>query len=287
MSVSIVILQYGKSEYTQQCLISLIENGLSSHVKNIYIIDNNSEDVSCVQSIEELRSLDDRIRIKINKKNLGFGLAHNKIIEEISDEFVLLINNDTLIIDDSIDRLISTCVENREKVATGVLLNKDFTLQPNTNGYFGFPAPVRRYFKKVSKEKRVVPYCNGALLWIKRSVFNEVGGFSPSYFMYNEDLDLMIKLNKKKYWVTQYLIFKIIHYGGTSGEELWNVNDKLKLQIMQGNKILKSHYSAIGLLFFDFTYLVSGSFKSLLCLVKLDIFLLRSVVKKMWWKVTL
>jgi GT2 family glycosyltransferase len=284
MSVSIIILQYGKPDYTKNCIISLLEKGLTSKVKNIYLIDNNSDDSNCIHAINNLKSLDNRIKVRINSKNLGFGLAHNEIIQDISDDYILLLNNDTLIIDNSINRFISICEKNKEKVATGVLLNKDLSLQPNTKGFFGFPAPIKKFFKKNAKNKRIVPYCNGALLWIDRRVFNEVGGFDPLLFMYNEDLDLMIKLNLKDYWVTQYLFCKIIHFGGTSAASLWNDGDKLKLQIRQGNKILRNYYSRKFIFIFNFLYSVSAIFKSFIYLIKLDMIAFKKTLCIYYWK---
>lgn len=246
-TISIIIVQYGKPEYTRQCVESMLAFGLPETVIRIYLVDNASPKAEDRGMLASLATRDARIKIVQNQTNLGFGKAHNEVLLQDKADYFLLINNDTKLFDESLTTLIGWSLKRSVVAATGILLNSDFTLQPSTRGFYGYPRPFYRLLwaigAKLAKSRTVrrVFSCNGALLLISSEVFRSIGGFSPEYFMYGEDFDLMLKLSRKNIPIYQNCRVRLIHFGGVSGGEIWSSGEKTKLQFQLCNRAIRNN----------------------------------------------
>lgn len=291
MSVSVIILQYGKSYLTEQCIQSLLKYKLDDCVRKIYLIDNNSPSVTDRELLLKLKNLDERIKIIFNDQNFGFGLAHNKISSLITEKYMLLINNDTFVIDDSINKFVNRVFDADVDVSTGVLLNDDLTLQANTTGFYFFPCPIKKisFFLKNRLNKNITyeVYCNGALLMMKTKIFKQLNGFDEKLFMYSEDLDLMIRINKAGYSVVKYSDIRLVHLGGVSSDQLWENEEKVRLQIHQGNSVLKKHHQLVTVYLFSVLYMMTKIPQIIYKLLKSQYKSIRFEVKKIYWKIVL
>jgi len=94
-TLSVIIVNYNGCKYLKDCLNSLYQhlNGISFE---IIIIDNNSQDESC----EYIKTNYPAIKLIESKINFGFGKGNNEAVKQSKGDYLLLINNDTIVLDD-------------------------------------------------------------------------------------------------------------------------------------------------------------------------------------------
>ncbi|MBL4605960.1 MAG: glycosyltransferase family 2 protein [Flavobacteriaceae bacterium] len=241
--LSIIIVNYNGKHYLKDCIDSIILH-CSSVSYEIIIIDNNSSD----GSQEYLQTTYPEITLISKTENVGFGKANNIGIQHSSGENILLLNNDTILLQN-----ISPIIEivKREDVgAVGVkMLNgkKEFT-----PSYGKFPTPLS--LLKLSnlnetrsdfvtgdfKEKEYkVDWISGAFMMMKRQDWDFVGGFDEDFFMYVEDVDLCKRLKNHKKQIIFYSKYSYIHFVG--------FNSKRELKLINGYKLYSAkHFNFVN-----------------------------------------
>lgn len=204
MDLSIIIVNWHSANYVEKCLTSIIANAHTLKYE-IIVVDNASYD-GCDKLIENSFP---EVRFIQAKKNDGFAKANNLGFQNSSGNNVLFLNPDTEIIGDAIRGMLTVIVTAPQTGLVGCkLLNTDMTLQ--TSCIQPFPTILNQIldsdllhsrFPKLSlwgptphlQDKSgvtEVQVVSGACILIKRSVFEEIGGFSSDYFMYTEDMGL-------------------------------------------------------------------------------------------------
>lgn len=191
----------------------------------VIIVDNDSRDGSAAYIKMELP---DAIVME-SEKNIGFGSANNLGVKKASGEYILLLNSDTLVTGNILEKFVSF-YSMHSHLKPGVVGSPLIDEAGNVIHSFGnFPFPLKRFtgscksnagtLKDVEKNyfaptKIVV----GADMFIKRSVFDEVGGFDENIFLYEEELELQYRVQQKGY--TQFVINEksIIHLEGQSSD---------------------------------------------------------------------
>lgn len=140
--------------------------------------------------------------------NLGFGGGNNWAAREARGELLLLLNDDVEVEAGWLDPLVQTLERHKRAAAVGSrILFPDGRVQEAGSVLFsdGTTAPVGRGLPAGSTEYgflRRVDYCSANSLLIRRSAFEEVGGFDPEYYpAYYEDTDLALALRRAGYWV--------------------------------------------------------------------------------------
>jgi len=259
-SVCLIVLQYNKLDLTRQCLLSIVEKEEGGPLVDRFILaDNASTEEGVAEQFSWAKSIISNIETVQFSENYGFADAHNRLIEGVNEDYVLLLNNDTLLVNDAITQILRCAFNDKVDVATGILYNQDGSVQPNTKGFYFFPEPLKRINIWIQKKFRTlvksnakscqfdpIVYANGAFLLIKTALFKKVGGFDKQYFMYTEDLDLMIKLNKIGATMRAYHAPKVVHLGGASSAQVWDEYEKVRFQISQGNRVIIGHYGKIA-----------------------------------------
>ncbi|HPT65984.1 MAG TPA: glycosyltransferase family 2 protein [Candidatus Woesebacteria bacterium] len=233
---SIIIINYNSSENTNNLLISIKKN-IYKYINEIIIIDNNSKD------IKKLNINDKKIRLIKNKKNFGFAKAVNQGINKSKNNLLILLNPDTTIINDSILTTISL-IENDKNI--GVIggkikyKNKDIFTANNVptffTGLFEFTNlkkifPNNKYTlnfwpeksKKIMKPINVYGVCGAYLIFKKYDKKGNINYFNEDYFLYLEDLDFCLKMRKKGYKVIFDPRSEILHLGGASSQNIYNM----------------------------------------------------------------
>lgn len=237
IELSIIIVSYNTKKMTLECLNS-IKNNTNNINYEIILVDNNSTD----GSVQELKKYHPEIIIIENKENKGFAIANNQGIDKAVGDYLLLLNSDTLIYDNSIKILIDIAkTKNWNEAIAPILLNKDRTLQKSFYSYpnvlkilgniTGLSAKIKKYLvgKKAKifggiltknpediKEEFLTGYVLFACVLINKKIVEKIGGLDEGMHFYHEDCEYgyRMKLNGIKQFVCPQA--KIIHLGGGS-----------------------------------------------------------------------
>ena len=205
--ISVSVVTYN-SENEIDILMSSLRNSNSFNEMEVYVVDNASKD-NTVKIIQEKYSWAKLIR---NKKNLGFGKAHNIIIKEINSKYHLIINPDVKIFNDTIEKSIAFMNNNPDVVLmTPFIMNIDGTQQflPKKNPSFkylfgGLLENKLKFCKKLREDYTMknenitsvidVDFCTGAFMFTRTEALKKLGGFDERYFLHFEDADLTREL---------------------------------------------------------------------------------------------
>jgi GT2 family glycosyltransferase len=224
LKLSVVILNYNVQYFLEQCVIS-VKRALEAVDSEIIVIDNNSSDGSC-EMME--RRFPEVILIK-NIKNLGFSKANNQAVRTAQGEYVCILNPDTAVSENTFIHSLAHAEKIDKLGALGVyLMDGTGSFLPESKR--NIPSPKTSLLKLMGFTKKSNYYANhvnedesgavdiqvGAFMLLKRSVYNEVGGFDEDYFMYGEDIDLSYKLLQAGYQNHYSGITEILHYKGES-----------------------------------------------------------------------
>jgi GT2 family glycosyltransferase len=220
--VSIVIPVYNKWEYTAACLRSLAETPCRTPFE-VIVVDDQSTD----ETAARLAAIDGLVYLR-NEKNLGFVGSSNRGAEQARGRLVVMLNNDTQVLDHWLDALVDTFERFPDTGLAGArLVYPDGTLQEaggivfrNGSGwnYGRGDDPERPEYRYV----REVDYCSGACIAIPTALFRELGGFDPHYApAYYEDTDLAFRVRDQGLRVRLQPAATIVHHEGvTSGTDL-------------------------------------------------------------------
>ncbi|MCA2005282.1 MAG: glycosyltransferase [Ignavibacterium sp.] len=229
--LSIIIVNYNVKEYLKNLLHS-IKKASQNLSTEIFVVDNASDD----GSVEMIREKFPEVKLIANEKNLGFGKANNLALKEANGKFLLLINPDTLVAEDTFSKLIEFFESHPDAGMVGCkILNPDGTLQLACRR--SFPGPWTSFTKVTGlsslfpKSKLFARYnltyldenqtyevdaISGSFMMMRKEVYDKVGGFDEQFFMYGEDLDLCYRIQKAGYKIYYVHSTQIIHYKGES-----------------------------------------------------------------------
>ncbi len=260
MELSIIIINYNVKEFLQN-LIHSLQKALSKITHEIIVVDNASDD----GSVEFIRDKFPQIHLIVNKTNVGFSKANNEALKISKGKFILLINPDTIVSEDTINRMIYFLNQNPDAGLAGCkILNPDGSLQLACRR--SFPGPWTSFCKVTGlstlfpKSKLFAKYnltyldenstyevdaISGSFMMMNREAYEKVGGFDEQFFMYGEDLDLCYRIQKNGYKVYYYPGTQIIHYKGESTKR--SSLDETKYFYNAMNLFVKKHFSSFYL----------------------------------------
>ena len=222
MKLTVVIVSYNVRYYIEQCIAS-VQRAAKDIEHEIYVVDNDSTD----DTVAYLhKHFGDSINIIECTQNLGFARANNLAIRQTQSDYVLLLNPDTFIAEDSLQQVLDFMDEHPQAGGVGVKMhNPDGTLAPESRR--GLPTPWVSLLKMLGFSKRYymkhlpwdepgrIDIISGAFFMLRREALDKVGMLDKDFFMYGEDIDLSYRLLKGGYenW---YVPATIVHYKGES-----------------------------------------------------------------------
>jgi N-acetylglucosaminyl-diphospho-decaprenol L-rhamnosyltransferase len=230
MKLSVIIVNWNSLSYLQACLLTLYREtrGISF---GVIVVDNGSRG-GCRSILQQFPTVD----LIEAGENLGFARANNRGYGRSNGEYILFLNPDTEIIGDALAKMVTYLHLHPKVGAVGArLLNSDRSLQ--TSCVQAFPTlwnqfldadVLRRLFPSwrvwgtralFDEQTREADFVSGACVMVKRSVFDQVGGFGEEYFMYGDDLDLSYKIRQAGYLVHCLNDCEVIHHGGKSSAQ--------------------------------------------------------------------
>jgi GT2 family glycosyltransferase len=253
--LAIIIVSYNTEKITKNCLDSIYRSTKSSDLKyQIIIVDNNSLDNS-VKMLQEYARKKDNMSLIINTENVGFGRANNQAVKIAKSKYILFLNSDIVVLENSINQLLSFYKKHYEThFLGGKLYNTDMTPQPSTAYFFTLPVVFAALFLKgdywgltrsSSNKFKQVDWIAGACILTQKKYFSSVGGFDENVFMYMEEVDLLYRAKLKGYNTYFYPDSKFVHLGfASTGSKSYPV-----IQVFKGLVYFyKKHFSKNKLL---------------------------------------
>jgi GT2 family glycosyltransferase len=231
MKLSVIIVNYNVKHFLEQALLSVRRASVGLLVET-WVVDNNSTDDSVVMVKEKFPE----VKIIENTENSGFSKANNQAIRQSKGEYVLLLNPDTLVSEDTFQKCLAFMDVHPQAGGLGVkTIDGSGTFLPESKR--GFPSPWvafcksfglsalfpkstsfnRYYLGHLSKnETHEIDVLVGSFMLMRKAVLDKIGLLDEAFFMYGEDIDLsyrIIKAGYKNYYLANTTI---IHYKGES-----------------------------------------------------------------------
>lgn len=230
MKLSVIIVNYKVKHYLEQCLCSVAEASRGIAVE-VIVVDNASGD----GSVEYLRERFPDVTIIASEENLGFARANNLAIRNSHGQYVLLLNPDTIVAEDTFRDFIGFMDSTPDAGGCGAyMLHTDGSFAPESRR--GLPTPFvafckmsglasllpksrtfgRYYMRYLNEnEENRIEIMSGAFMFLRRDALDKAGLLDEDFFMYGEDIDLSYRILKAGY-NNYFLPSRILHYKGES-----------------------------------------------------------------------
>jgi len=231
LQLSIIIVNYNVKYFLEQCLQSVLL-ATKNCTAEIFVVDNNSTD----GSKQFLEPLFKEVHFIWLPKNIGFAKANNIALAKTSGDYILFLNPDTIVAEDSFEKTIAFLQNNAAIGALGVKMI-DGSGQFLKESKRAFPSPSISLFKILGlanlfpksklfakyhmghlsvNENNEVDVLAGAFMLVPKVVLNVVGSFDEAFFMYGEDVDLSYRIQKAGYKNYYFAKTTILHFKGES-----------------------------------------------------------------------
>ena len=230
-NLSIILVSYNTVAYITRALASVYQETLENSFE-VIVVDNASTD----DSVAVLRQQFPQIKLIESKQNLGFAGGVRLGVAQASGHYLLLLNPDTVILDNAIDKLVKFAQQYPNNgIWGGVTLNNDLSL--NSQHAWEKPTFKNLLFSALGLSKtfnksaffnsanygdwardsiKEVDILSGCFFLTTRQLWNQLGGLDASFFMYAEEADYCLKAKALGYQPIVTPDARIIHHGGVS-----------------------------------------------------------------------
>jgi len=231
--VSVVVVNWNTQDILRDCLKSIYEQGGEIDLE-VIVIDNASTD----GSVEMVKKDFSQVTLIENPQNRGFAAANNQGIDISKGRYVLLLNSDTVVLDNAIAKTAAFADSHPEAAVVGCrVLNPDRTLQPTC---FMFPSilnmllsstylyklfPKNKFFGRERmtwwdrNDIKEVDVVTGCFMLIRQKAIQQVGTMDEQFFMYGEETDWCYRFKEAGWKILFTPCAEIIHLGGQSAQK--------------------------------------------------------------------
>lgn len=237
--LSIIILNYNTPHDVIICIDSLYRSytkELKSSKYEVVLVDNKSTNDSVNRIQSEIKNRKWKVAFIKANKNSGFGNGCNLGAMRAKGKYLLFLNPDTVLKDNSISKMLSYIEEHSDiSILGGRMINrtgvsrKEGGIFPNfyhsTMMFLGLGQNI--FMKFVSKPSKV-DWVGGGCMLIKKRLFDILHGFDQNIFMYLEDVEICYRARKMEYQVFYYPYTKIIHLEGKSSNNNFKITNTYK-----------------------------------------------------------
>lgn len=255
--LSIIIINYNSKDVLQNCLQSLTTIKIDTDYE-IFGIDNASSEF-----IKDLESSFPQVNFLYNKKNIGFAAANNIGIKKANGKYILLLNPDTIVNQNSFQPMIDYLKKHDDVGVVGCkIFNVDGEIERSTHSFpsllkefvhanefikrlLGYESNILNRVKTLLRLKSLesywdhnstkeVDHVTGACMMIKKEVIEKVGLLDEAFFLYNEEVEWSMRIKKAGY--------KIVFYPESNITHLFGHSTKQKVQQQTLNILLLERY---------------------------------------------
>ncbi|GIM45657.1 glycosyl transferase [Collibacillus ludicampi] len=234
MDLSIIIVSYNTKDLLIQTLDSVFRYSEGVSIE-VIVVDNASID----GSPSAVESLYPEVRLIRNSTNYGFAYANNQAIREASGRYILLLNSDTIVSEDTFRTMVHFMDSHPRIGASGCKV-----IKPDGNLDLAcrrsFPTPLNSLYQALKlsklfpKSRRFASYnltyldedetypvdcLVGAFMMVRREAIEQVGLLDERFFMYGEDIDWCYRIKQAGWEIWYYPKTTIIHYKGASSRK--------------------------------------------------------------------
>jgi N-acetylglucosaminyl-diphospho-decaprenol L-rhamnosyltransferase len=215
--LTISIISADNLELLLPCLRSVFASAHCTTLQ-VFVVDNASSD----ETAAVVQGQFPKVEIIRNSERLGFSTNNNLVLGQGVGRYLMLLNDDTVVLNGALDRMVEFMDQHVEAGAVGgCVLNPDGSFQPS---FARFPHPLleglwpatnwaHRSMRKAKQPFRVDSVCGAAML-VRRSVFDRVGGLDPDFDpIYSEEVDWCYRIAQAGWQVYALPQARIIHYG--------------------------------------------------------------------------
>lgn len=233
IDLSIIIVNWNVEELLKNCLQSIYATIKDLNFE-IFIVDNASSD----NSVSMIRECFPKARVIASSINLGFAKGNNLAIKESKGRYILLLNPDTLVLRDALNKLVNYMDVNPDVGASGG------KLLSSNSGWIGGARHFPNLFTEIIDHSKLsalfpkskifgyywmsywdhnstkdIDLLSGAFMMVRRKAIEEVGLLDENIFMYAEDTDWCYRIKKKGWRISFVSEIEVIHYGGKSSKQ--------------------------------------------------------------------
>lgn len=277
MQLSVIILNYNVRFFLELCVLS-VQNAIQNIDAEIIVIDNKSQDDSCSMMKQRFPN----VKLIENKENSGFPKGNNAGVAVAKGEYICILNPDTVVAEDTFTKALAFAKKQKNIGIVGVkLIDGTGNFLPEskrgiptpfvaftkiTGLYKIFPKTFGKYYAQHLSENETgqVEILVGAFMFMKRDLYNEIGGFDENCFMYSDDIDLSymaLKKGKSNYYFHET---SVIHFKGEStikdGAYMKRFQEAMNFFYIKHFQVsfLFSIFMKIGIVFFSLVKMFQG-----------------------------
>ncbi len=252
VDVTVAIVNWNTRDELRECIASALRH-YRDFTYEIVVVDNASADGSA----EMVRREFPEVRLIENRENAGFAVANNQIMREAKGRHILLLNSDTITVDNSVKLLIDYADQHpRAGIVGGRLLNRDGSFQAS---HARFPSLWTEFLLTTGLGKRFIQpsypsygeveepcqadWVGGAFLLARSEAIDEVGMLDEAFFMYSEETDWCYRMKKKGWEVHHLPPAKVVHLLGASSAK--SEEPLLRRLVLSRVKFYSKHNNAL------------------------------------------
>ncbi len=231
IDLSVIIVNYNVKYFLEQALRA-VQSAQKELSLEVFVVDNNSVD----GSTEMVREKFPTVYLIANHHNPGFSVANNQAIKLAKGKYILLLNPDTVVEEDTFEKCFQFMENTPQAGALGVkMIDGTGRFLPESKR--GFPTPFAAFCKTFGlssifpkspifnryhlghlseQQTHEVDVLAGAFMWIRKEVLAKIGYLDEQFFMYGEDIDLSYRITLAGYKNYYFSETTIIHYKGES-----------------------------------------------------------------------
>ena len=242
----------------------------------VFVVDNASTDGTAEAVAAEFP----QVKVIRNTRRLGFSTNNNLVLRQGQGRYLMLLNDDTVVLDGALDIMVTFLDEHGRAGAAGArLLNPDNTRQLSTSR-FPHPlweafAPARDHYGELTREDTrplEVDCTSGAALMVRRQVVEQVGVLDTAFDpIYSEEIDWCYRIKQAGWQIYSVPTARIIHYGGQTMNRV--VFEKYRLLLAHKALFFQKHNGNVAAMVYRVAL-------ALATVVKLGLWLVRGLMGK-------